>query len=625
MAITVTCPGCNTSVRIEAETAGSAARCPACQQVFALPNAEPPPTAAPKDSAPPVARAVLVAELAGSEAGVRAGRPRPDRNRASPPKSSGGSLVAVVLAVVAGVALLGVLVCAGVLWFAYAFFQRSAAVTQTATRSEWRPPVVGATKAAGPPVEKPAGPPRPPFGDAGAARVTFTEGAFRAEGRFTDTDPFDRDAQVPAKVFLAPLEAGMVYFAEAKREGNVGLGPEPRLRLEDAAGRTVASPVEGRQPGGSRLLYLAPAAGTYRLVVTSSWRDSGFVLTLRRVEDGDEVPEVPMPPRQVPTQSIQLARKLDAFVAAAVAPDSKSAWVAYADGKLQRFACPEFETRGTYKLPRRAYQMALDRRGVLYAVVEIDGGKAPALPWWDLGAADLHLYDTRELPAEGAELKPLRVLPLRGVVQHLFVSPDDAWLYFLDTHNRKVGRVDLKQQKLDRENDQITESTNAMCLTPNGKALYTCSSINVVQRLDPATLKVEKTFRIDRGQPNGVQATDAGYVFLNSGEGQHTHVYLLNAGRDYTGPRAPVVPWAGVHSTHSIRLAPDQKRLYTACFSLSPSNITSFSVSERPGLFRGQQSGAIGLDGVNARGRMEVSPDGTFLFSDRGLILLLGR
>ena len=59
--------------------------------------------------------------------------------------------------------------------------------------------------------------------------------------------------------------------------------------------------------------------------------------------------------------------------------------------------------------------------------------------------------------------------------------------------------------------------------------------------------------------------------------------------------------------------------------SLSPSNITAFSVSERPALFKGQQCGAVGLDGVNARGGMEISRDGRFLFCDRGLILSLGR
>src|SRR5262249_48024434 len=140
-----------------------------------------------------------------------------------------------------------------------------------------------------------------------------------------------------------------------------------------------------------------------------------------------------------------------------------------------------------------------------------------------------------------------------------------------------------------------------------------------------ATLKIEKTIPIDKSKPSGIQATDDGYVFLNSGEGQWTHVYLVNANRDPKGKTLPVVSWAGVYHTNSIRLSPDQKTLYTACFSLSPSNITSFQVPEQPAFLTGQQNGGISIDAFNVRGQMEISRDGRFMLCDRGLFLSLGR
>ena len=44
---------------------------------------------------------------------------------------------------------------------------------------------------------------------------------------------------------------------------------------------------------------------------------------------------------------------------------------------------------------------------------------------------------------------------------HLYVSPDGRYLYFLDTHNRKVGRVGL-ERGVDRETDKI-ESGRSPC------------------------------------------------------------------------------------------------------------------------------------------------------------------
>src|SRR5262249_9479420 len=145
-----------------------------------------------------------------------------------------------------------------------------------------------------------------------------------------------------------------------------------------------------------------------------------------------------------------------------------------------------------------------------------------------------------------------------------------------------------------------------------------------VQQLDPATLKIDKTFKLNQGRPLAIQATDRGYVFLNSGLGQWTDVFLLNANRDYKDEPVQVLPSARVYQLSSIQLSLDQTRLYTSCVNLSPANITSYAVGERPALFRAQQCGSIRI-GANhgVRGRMDVSRDGRFMFCDRGLTLWL--
>jgi hypothetical protein len=475
-----------------------------------------------------------------------------------------------------------------------------------------------------PPAGTPAIPPRPPFGDGAAKPLVLLQGKFQTSGQLGDTDPFDRGSQKPAKLFLINLEAGQVYYAEMKQDGGTAVLPD--LRLEELAGQELAADRNHGRAPIARLLYLAPRTGTYRLVATTTGiGGGGFLLSVRQVQDGDPL-EIPAPMLPVAAQPLRLAKQIKPYLAAAITPDSRSAWVAFPGGRLVHISCPDFAAKAAYQLPRQAYQLALDGRGILYAIVQRSEAKPASTPWANLGVADLHLYNIRSLPPSGKSLTPTKVISLRGIVQHLVMSPDDSWLYYLDTHNRKVGRVDLKQAKLDRETNQFQAGTNALCLTPNGKSLYTCSSVNVVQRLDAATLRLEKTIKFDQGKPDGIQATDTGYVLLTTSEGHRAQIYLLNANRDDKAAGAALVSWTGVHQCRSIRLAPDQKCLYAACSNLAQASIVlSYYISDRPAIYRGQTTGSINLGAPNARGLLEASRDGRFVFCDCGAILLSGR
>jgi hypothetical protein len=468
---------------------------------------------------------------------------------------------------------------------------------------------------------RPEAPKRPAFDDRLATNVALQNGRFEMHTRFEDEDPADRNTQHPAKIFLIDLEADQAYLGELSFSEPFVV---PALRLEDRQGRTLAtSPWPPRQ-GPAQFVFFPTKTDTYRLVASTRRASGEFTLSLRRVEEGDPLPDIAVGGGPAARRSIQVARKLDLFLSAAIAPDSRSAWVSWPDKRLTRIACPEFDTKATYKLPKRSYRIAVDGRGMLYAVAQLTENQSP-LPLWDFGIADLEIYDTNKLNNPGAVLKPTKTISVRGIIKQLCMSPDDAWIYYLDVHNRKIGRVNLREGKLDGETDQLVPDTNSLCLTPNGTKLYTCSSTNAVQIFDPATLKVEKTIRIHEANPTGIQATDKGYVFLNSGNGQWTHIYLLYAARDYKDERAPVIPWAGVYHTNALALSPDQQCLYASCFNLSPSNIKAFHVSARPTMIKGRECGAIGLDAFNTQGQMIISRDGRFMFCDRGVILSLGR
>ncbi len=376
------------------------------------------------------------------------------------------------------------------------------------------------------------------------------------------------------------------------------------------------------------LLLAGTGTDRTRIVVSAASPAGGrYRLEIKKVEPDGSSPGVQrLPPPNVPQQRIQVARKMERFDCAAIASDCKSAWVAFPDGKLQRFSCPDFTVTASYRLPSRAYQLAITARGLLCAAVQRGDPKRRPSPGAETGPADVHIYDCRAFPKNGGAVAPRNVVAVGVVVECLAVLPDDSWLYFLDTQNHKVGRVNLADGRLDAENEEIAPGTSAMCLTPDGKALYTCAESNVVQKLDPATLQIVKTIRLDKGTPKGIQATDRGDVFLRSGENQWTHIYLIDANRDYDGGVAKVLPWADVYQQNAILLSPDQTLLFATCFNLSPANLTAYYVPKWPAHYQARQCGSTSLDAYfGTRGAMTVSRDGRYLFCDRGLILTLDK
>jgi predicted Zn finger-like uncharacterized protein len=656
MAIAISCPKCHALFQLADTLAGKKVKCQRCREVFEVPAcATPEPALQGAVAVTATTPKLPVPGSSGDQAAPNNApaappplKPRMLPRQRSKPASPGSSLTlmpVILVLLLGGFFFVGIVACGGAAWFAFSPREAQIPNAEEPMAQAQDQPVIGDIKGRDQKkwndveideqikkamelergfFKRKEELKRPRFDDKLAQKIALQNGKLDLESRLDANDPLDPNGGSPAKLYLVSLQADQIYVVEMKRVGNDFF--QPLLRVESPDNQEVPlNQADQFGDGGASGAFIAPKTGQYRIIATAQFQDGGaFSLRIRQIPDGEPLPaniKLPSPP--VPRHSIVLARKIDPFLSAAIAHDSKSAWVAFPGGKLQKFSCPDFEVTGTYQLAKQCYQLAMDRRGILYAVAQ-QTVKQEALPWWGLGIADLHLYDTIAIAQPTGKLMPTKTIPLRGIVYHLYVSPDDSWLYYFDSHNRKVGRLELKTATIDRENDEVVPGTNAMCMAPNGKKLYTCSATNAVQVLDAATLKIERTFKISDVRPNGIQATDAGYVFLNPGQGQWTSIYLVNTNKKENA-MLEAIPWAGVYQTHSIRLAPDQKRLFTSCFNLSPSNISSIHISERPALFKGQQCASIGLDGVNARGLMEISRDGSILFCDRGLILSIGR
>src|SRR5205823_1179041 len=109
---------------------------------------------------------------------------------------------------------------------------------------------------------------------------------------------------------------------------------------------------------------------------------------------------------------------------------------------------------------------------------------------------------------------PTKTLPLKGVVRKFLNAPDGSWLYYLDVHNRKLGRINPDKAAVDKEIEDISPGTKSFCVTADGKRLYCCSDSNRIDVIDAKTFQVEKSVKLNRGQPTDIAATNSGVVYL---------------------------------------------------------------------------------------------------------------
>jgi hypothetical protein len=124
----------------------------------------------------------------------------------------------------------------------------------------------------------PVGPPTPPAG-----AIALVGGQGQVAGQLTPADPVDRvHFQSRCKVFTVVMRAGRTYQIDMLK--NPGINPiDPFLRLEDSAGNQLMMDDDGGGNLDARIVFICPQNGTFRVVATSLFGETGG-FTLRVVE-----------------------------------------------------------------------------------------------------------------------------------------------------------------------------------------------------------------------------------------------------------------------------------------------------------------------------------------------------
>jgi len=109
---------------------------------------------------------------------------------------------------------------------------------------------------------------------------------FKVEGKLSNDDPKDKLLKKsPSKAYDYKMKSGTIYVIDLKSKAFDAV-----LRLEDPKGKQVAinDDAPGEKTLDSRIVYKAPAEGTYKIVATSLDSKAGdFVLTVRQGNDDD--------------------------------------------------------------------------------------------------------------------------------------------------------------------------------------------------------------------------------------------------------------------------------------------------------------------------------------------------
>jgi hypothetical protein len=643
MAVTIQCPGCQSVLSASDELAGNKMSCPACMAVVDVPRAAGAPNAITGPPSPDSASPLLPRQEAGTEAATAIApaaapsptverphdpieRPSPGSRQTKPRSPTAMWLIAVP---VTGILVLSFCCIGSLVATLIVLNQQPEAIArlQMAKRAEARPvpgkPEADLARPAPPPLPndgafKPAPPPPPETGPPEPMQLDAA-GAGEAKGFLHAAQQDPRTDFHPCKRCRFDAQADAAYLVEVT-DAHMA---DAELRLEPADGGPTIRPLvkPGQLPRKNRVAFFAPKAQPYTVAVIGLpvGAHGNFTLRIRPLDEHEALPDhlkIPLPDASVP--KVVIAREIpnSRMSGGAFAPDNKTFWTATSSA-LILWDHQSLAQRGQYSLGKSLLRaLAVDGKGRLY------GQRVPWSPInvWTPVVGAIEIFDGLDPKGDAGPLPaPTRTIELRGIVQRLIASPDGRWLYFLDTHNRQLGRIDTQTATVDKTNDRISAGARALCLVPGGKKLYCCADPHRIDVVDAATLQVERSVDLGQGQVKDIAATDKGMVFvLNSVVGTEGNVQIV----DLSGPpnAKPAMAHLRTDFYDFLQMAPDQKTL----FASGDRRVGAFVIPFRP-LWFDMPGGDYGIQQYFSAGWTQISPDGRTILHDLGVILSVSR
>jgi hypothetical protein len=629
---------CGKTLSIPAALVGKKVRCPSCKAVLMVPAASSAEAIA-EQPLPPLPEAARRSRYDEPDLRSRDDRSGSRRNRSedarSRPVESSGMSVLQLFLIVGGIGVLTLVVAVGAMTWLYLadvpnggnprpqfpMVQEGGQVPPFDPRPFERPP---------PPNDVPQPVPQPPQQQQQQQQQQQPEPPRQrivpvkfADGKFEERIDFGPGQTIGRSVrFEFSARAGSAYRASI----------EPNQRLQISAdGPGLVSNFDG--PWLSEIAVAASQDGVYAVLLRSRG-DRTCTLTIRELEGGAVVPaavrvkgDALLLPTIAPIEKLNPNAK--SWSSAAFNSDGSEFWMAHKDNTVSRWDSNAMREKCSFKSTdeARVVTVGADSRGRLFG--QTKRGRQYGRD--DLPVGDIAIWEKLSKTASGAMPAPTKTIALQGSVRRFLNSPDRNWIYFIDIHNGKLGRVRFDVDSA--ETIDLSKGAADFCVTPSGRFLYACSKDNRIDIVDAATFKIKRTVRISEGAPRSIAATNEGIVYLTGdwlrphpGEFGKTKCFAVDLSAVQPAAKQdepfPVIGFPSVNeiTVNNVVLLPDQR---AALFGGDRMFMT-VAVVPRPGLFR-SPSQEVDVSGMFTGGDVVVSPNGRLLLQNAGVILAIGQ
>ncbi len=161
-------------------------------------------------------------------------------------------------------------------------------------------------------------------------------------------------------------------------------------------------------------------------------------------------------------------------------------------------------------------------------------------------------------------------------------------------------------------------------MTADGKKIYCCSDSNRVDVIDAEAFKLERSVKLDRGQPTDIAATNGGLVYLvgtkiDEGPGASGNIMVVDLTRG-AADSAPVIVLNQWILYKSVRVLPDQRAVLFG----GDRRIATYSIPSRPAVFS-PVAKETGVGDFFTPNEIEVSPDSRTVIHDISAIFSVSR
>ena len=551
MAIVFSCVECNQELQTVNEHAGRKVHCRHCRAVNTVPrapvapsldlneessprraSAPPPPLPLPSREAPRPSEVLDQMERRDRKRDrSRRGRETQDnRDKADNRWTLGGIVLAM------GGGLLGLILCVGI---GFAILSTTSAPPPVAKNrprpmplQEPEPPQDPQPAEFPKPPEEPNPAPRPPVENKISVVFLTPMNLILTDGKSNVEIDFENRVPEPNQSICRPyrikLKPGSLYWIGTEEKG-ISHNDCPSLTIEGAEGKiTPLNPSDSTIPATEQV-FEARAPGLYTITVKRTARHVAAPrLVVRELTATEQLPlnlRLPVAKVDLPTLVLQKQMKIGLRTAAAAfSPDSKSLLISELDGTMSQWdeGVLKGATAKSSLLKREGIRihlgLTIDFKGRVYAQ-ECTSRNIASL---SLGAAglkrspgDIQIWDSLTISREKPQIPaPTRTLPLKGIIVRMISSPDGKFVYFLDKHNGKVGRIDAETGKIDREVKGLPVNMVTMCLTADGKRLYCCSADSRIEVIDTVAFRLLGRVKHDQGVPLDIAATNSGLLYM---------------------------------------------------------------------------------------------------------------